>query len=92
MKVAVVYRSKSDHERAVLEFEHEFKHRTGRNLDMQDVSTRDGASMASLYGIVSYPTVLALADDGRLMQQWPGSIPLLNEVQYYTSVARGVTR
>jgi hypothetical protein len=85
MKVAVLYRSNSDHERSVLEFEYEFEHRTGRSFDKYDVNTRDGAAMASLYDIMQYPCVLALSDDGRMLQMWQGgNLPLINEVTYYS--------
>lgn len=85
MQVAVVYQSKSDHERVVLEFEHEYARQSGHHLQMHDTNTRNGAAMASLYGIVAYPAVLALGDDGQLMQQWQGTLPLFNDLRYYTN-------
>lgn len=85
MKVAVLYRSNSEHERSVLDYERDFEHRTGRSFTMYDVNTRDGAAMASLYDIMQYPSILALADDGQLMQMWQGEhLPLINEVTYYS--------
>jgi hypothetical protein len=86
MKVAVLYRSNSDHERSVSEFEREYEHRTGRSLHLYDINTRDGAAIATLYDVIQYPTVLATADDGQLMQMWQGgTLPLMNEVTYYDS-------
>lgn len=85
MKVVVLYRGNSEHERSVRDFERDFTHRTGRSFGMYDVNTRDGWSMASLYDIVQYPCVLALADDGQLLQMWPGeNLPLVSEISYYT--------
>lgn len=90
MKVAVLYRSNSEHERSVLDFEHEYEYRTGRSFDKLDVNTRDGAAMATLYDIMQYPTVLAIADNGQLMQMWQGgTLPLINEVTYYSPAMAG---
>ncbi len=84
MKVAVLYQSNSEDERAVHEFVEEYRRRTGRSLEMQDVNTRDGASTATLYDIVRYPAVLVMGPDGSLVQNWQGdSLPLMNEVMYY---------
>lgn len=85
MKVVVLYRSNSEHEQRVLEFEREFERRSGHHLSLVDVNTRDGSATATLYDIMRYPAVLALADDGQVQQQWVGdSLPLMNEVMYYT--------
>ena len=84
MKVAVLYQSNSEDERAVREFVEEYRRRTGRSLEMQDVNTRDGASTATLYDIVRYPAVLVMGPDGTLIQNWQGdNLPLMNEVMYY---------
>ena len=87
MRVAVLYRSRSEQERKVLEFERDYAHITGRQLSLMDVNTRDGWSMASLYDVVQYPAVLAIADDGQLIRLWEGeNLPLMNEVMYYDHV------
>lgn len=84
MKVAVLYRSKSEQERKVLEFEHDYNRRTGRDISLYDLNTRDGWSMASLYDVVQYPAVLAMGNDGSLLQLWEGDqLPLMNDVMYY---------
>lgn len=84
MKVAVLYRSNSEQERSVLNFERDYKHITGRPLSLLDVNTRDGWAMASLYDIVRYPAVLAIDTNGQLLQLWDGeNLPLMNEVMYY---------
>lgn len=84
MRVAVLYQSNTEHERSIIEFEREYERRTGRSLDLYDMNSRDGWSMASLYDIVAYPTIIALADDGSMLHMWdPQVIPLINEVTYY---------
>ena len=87
MRVSVIYRSNSEHERQVLDFEREFEHRTGRSLELLDVNTRDGSSMASLYDIVAYPMVLAISNEGSILQSWQANsgMPLINEVSYYAN-------
>lgn len=84
MKLVVLYRSNTEQERSVLEFEHDYNHLTGHSLILYDLNTRDGTAMASLYDVVSHPAVLALAGDGQLLQMWQGDmLPLMNEVMYY---------
>jgi hypothetical protein len=84
MRVAVLYRSNSEHARPVQEFEREYEYRTGSVLKMYDLNTKDGWSMASLYDIVRYPAVIATTNDGQLLQAWQGeSLPLINDVMYY---------
>lgn len=84
MRVAVLYRSRSEQERSVIDFDRDYTHRTGRSLSLMDLNTRDGAAMASLYDIVQFPCVLALAEDGQVLQMWQGEhLPLMNEVMYY---------
>ena len=86
MRVSVLYRSNSEQERSVIEFEKEFERRLGRSLEMLDVNTREGASMASLYDIMRYPAVLAISNEGSIIHSWDAaeSMPLINEVSYYT--------
>jgi hypothetical protein len=84
VRVVVLYRTHSEQERPVVEFEREYNRRTNRTLSLLDVNTRDGASMASLYDIMQFPCVLALGNDGQVMQMWQGEhMPLINEVTYY---------
>lgn len=58
----------------------------GHKLELVDLNTRDGASKAEIYGIVQYPAVLALANDGQLLKEWQGEpLPLMSEVAYYAN-------
>ena len=58
MKVAVLYRSQTENERLVLDFERDYLHQTGRELTLYDLNTREGADLAELYDVVRYPAVL----------------------------------
>ncbi len=85
MRVVILYQSNSEHERKVLEFAHDYHAaQMDRRVELLDLNTREGAAMAQLYDIVQYPAVLALADNGSLLQFWQGEqLPLMNEVAYY---------
>jgi hypothetical protein len=88
MKVTILYRSNSEQERSVKEFEIEYARRTGRQLAVCDLNTQEGVDIAELYGIVQYPAVLATAEDGAMLQLWQGNtLPLMNEVMYYDKPA-----
>ncbi len=87
MKVVVLYRPGSDHSRMVEDFvrDLERRNRGSSRVDLVNVDTRDGSATASLYDVMQYPAVLALQDDGQLLREWEGTtMPLLNEVSYYT--------
>jgi hypothetical protein len=85
MKVILLYRPDSEHAETVEEFARDFvKQHADRRIELLSVDTREGSSMAMLYDIVSYPAILALSDDGLLLQNWQGStMPLMDEVAYY---------
>ncbi len=84
MKVVVLYRSNSEHGTSVESYNREFKARTGRELELIDIDTRQGADMAELYGVVRYPAFLAVSDTGELQKLWMDeSLPLINEVTAY---------
>jgi hypothetical protein len=90
LKVIILYRGQSEHEQTVLEFVREYEHRTGRNLALQDLNTREGSSTATLYDVVRYPAILALSEDGQLLQLWQGEpLPMMNEVMYYDKSESG---
>jgi hypothetical protein len=84
MPVFILYRPNSDHERAVTEYARDFFHETGHELELVSTETKEGAEKAKLYDIVRYPTVVATAEDGRMLQMWQEDLlPLRNEVAAY---------
>ena len=84
MRVVVVYRQESDHAREVIDYLRDFQRRTGRELDEINPDTRDGVAFCETYGVVEYPSILALDDSGRVLNVWRGSpLPTINEVSYY---------
>ena len=84
MRIVVVYKDASDHGREVREYVDDFEKQTG--LEIEQKNPDDGRNQFFLraYDIVEYPTTLAIADDGRLLQIWRGRpLPLFDEVAYY---------
>ncbi len=86
MKLVIIYRPASDHGRTVEEYVHDFTRLNPEvNLETLSIDTRAGADRAALYGVMAYPTVLALRDSGELVQSWEGlPLPLMNDVAYAT--------
>jgi hypothetical protein len=73
----------------VEEFVADYKrnHRDNR-IEVLDVDSRDGSSTASLYDIMLFPTILALANDGSVQNMWQGEmLPLMDELAYYAGNA-----
>lgn len=84
MRVVVVYKDDSEHARPVIEFLRFYRQVTGRDLETLEPETRDGIGFCSTYDIMMYPTVIALADDGRMLHKWAGlPLPTVNEVSFY---------
>ena len=86
MKVLILYRPNSEHARQVEEFIRDYKnrHEEGR-IEVMDVDTRDGSATATLYGIMQYPAIMALRNDGSVLKEWEGDqLPLMDEIAYYT--------
>ena len=86
MKVVVLYRPESEHGRMVEDFIRDYKnrHEEGK-LEVLNIDSRDGNATASLYGIMQYPAILALRNDGSALHMWEGSsLPMMDEIAYYT--------
>ncbi len=82
----ILYRPNSEHESTVESFVRDFQRRyeSGQRVELVNLNTRDGAAMASLYDVMSYPAILAIANDGKLLNLWQGMpMPLMDEVAGY---------
>lgn len=90
MKVVVLYRPESEHARDVETFVHDFQSRNPSvTVELQNVDTRDGVALASLYDIVRFPALLALAEDGSVLNIWnDDQLPLMDEVAAYAYMGR----
>lgn len=86
MKVLILYRPNSEHATTVEAFVRDFEHQhnPGNNIELISVNTRDGAATAALYDLWAFPSIIAVAEDGRIMATWQGEpLPLMNEVAGY---------
>ncbi|HUS26829.1 MAG TPA: hypothetical protein VMY99_05785 [Nevskiaceae bacterium] len=86
VKLLILYRPNSDHASAVESFVRDFQqqHDLGNKLELVSLNTRDGAATANLYDVMSYPAILALADNGSVLNLWQGQpLPLMDEVAGY---------
>lgn len=85
MKIYIVYHPRSDHARVVEEFAHDFERIKNKTVELLSLETREGAAMASLYDVVTYPAIIAVRDDGQLLKDWQGdTMPLMDEVAAYS--------
>lgn len=87
MKVLILYRPNSEHATTVESFVRDFQHQHGireDKVELVSVNTRDGSSTAALYDVWQFPAILALGDDGRMLNMWLGEpLPLMDEVAGY---------
>ena len=84
MKVIVLYRPNSEWARTVETYAQDFERQRGKKLELVSLDTPDGASTARLYDVTAYPAVIALRDNGEMMNMWQGEhLPLMNEVAGY---------
>lgn len=84
MRVVMVYKDATDYARQVIDFLADFKRQTGRDLEVLDPETPAGISFCEAYDILEYPTLIAIADNGQLQNEWSGlPLPTISEVSYY---------
>jgi thiol-disulfide isomerase/thioredoxin len=86
MRIIVLYRVNSEHARHVEEYITDFQRfHSGQSIEALNVDSIEGSEKAELYGVMEYPTVLALKDDGQMQQMWSGvdKLPLMNDLAYY---------
>lgn len=87
MKLLILYRPNSEHSTAVDAFVRDLQrqHDMDGKIDLVSVDTREGSTLASLYDIWSFPSLVALADnDGGVLNIWSGEqLPLMDEVAGY---------
>lgn len=84
MKAIALYKPDSEFSRSVEEFAHDMASRTQFEVELINVDSRQGDSLARLYDIVQYPSVVVIRDDGQLVKSWSGvPLPLVNDVLGY---------
>jgi hypothetical protein len=77
----LLYRPATDYARLAEEFAHDYQAQTGRDLEVVNLDTIEGARLAELYGIISYPAILVVDQAGVMQNFWQGMpLPLISEV------------
>jgi hypothetical protein len=88
MRVVILYRPESEFARRTEEYIADFQRfHPGANLEIMNIDSIEGSEKARLYGVMQYPALLALKDDGSVQQQWEGidRLPLMNDLAYYAN-------
>ncbi len=81
--IYILYRPNSEHEREVLEFKRLLEKRNIKP-EMVDVDKPEGISKVKTYGIMQYPSILAVrSHSGEMLQMWSGLLPTISDVEYY---------
>ncbi len=77
----VLYRPISEHASSTEQYIKEF-HNLHPEVEIKtvDVDSEEGITAAGLYDIVEYPAIIAITDDGRMLDAWMGTLPLMNDV------------
>ena len=84
MRVVVIWRDESDYARSVIEWLHDCGRRIGETPESLSPDEPEGESLCTAYDVVEYPTILALGDQGQLLQMWRGKeLPRIDDVTYY---------
>jgi hypothetical protein len=85
MRVVFLYRPRTEQEGKVLDYVREYKMRHPNiEPELLSVDTREGDDMAKLYGVYSFPAIMAVSHDGSLQHLWQEErLPLMNELDAY---------
>ena len=79
MRVVIIWREDTDYARSVIEWLHDCERRVGLAPDEPD-----GEGLCRTYDVVEYPTILAMNDDGKVLQAWRGrDLPRIDDISYY---------
>ncbi|MBO4855696.1 hypothetical protein J5500_04835 [Candidatus Saccharibacteria bacterium] len=84
MRVVMVWRDESDYGRTVTEWLHDCERRIGVAPESVSPDEPEGESLCKSYDIVEYPSMVALDDEGKILQMWRGrDLPRIDDVAYY---------
>jgi thioredoxin-like negative regulator of GroEL len=83
LKAIALYHPKSEHSGQVEDLRRDYKRQKNKELELVSLETVEGSETARLYDVTSYPAVLVLTNDGRLIKFWQGELPPLSELAGY---------
>lgn len=88
MKLLILYRPNSEEASRIESFVSEFKKDYPQTkVELNNMDSRDGIATASIYDIFHFPSVLALNNDGTIIDSWQGieSLPRLQDLSAYVN-------
>jgi len=86
MKVLLIFRPNSEHERQALDYMRDFAAQTGKKLPTLDPDSPQGAEVCELYGIMQFPAILATDNEGHIQNLWlSDQLPTFSELSYYVN-------
>ena len=85
MRLVIVWNEQTDYAREVRDWLKDFAHDTGgKKIESLDPETREGEDFCKLYDIVEYPTIIAVEDEGQMLEMWRGTpLPQIEQVAYW---------
>lgn len=83
MRLAMVYREKSETRLMAETFMRDFKNQTGGEIETINPDTPAGQQFIETYDIVEYPTLIAIGPDGVEMAKWRGTMPTISDASAY---------
>jgi thiol-disulfide isomerase/thioredoxin len=87
MYLSILYHPNNELTRSTEELAHELKFHTDKKIEFIDVDTKEGMNKVSDYGVVDYPALIVLTDDGQPYYMWQGpQLPSVSEVISYLNV------
>ena len=85
MRAVVIYRENSDRAREVETFIRDVERRTGKVVEAIDPDKKENEIFLISHDVVEYPTVMGLSDDGKILEEWRGKLPRVDEVSFYAA-------
>jgi thiol-disulfide isomerase/thioredoxin len=87
MYLAILYHPNNEYSRVTEELVEELKDQTDKKIVFIDVDSKEGMEKVSNYGVVDYPALIVLTDDGQPYYMWQGSsLPSTGEVASYLNI------
>lgn len=86
MRAVVVFRENSEERREAESWKRDVERWGGVEIERVDPESEEGAGFVEAYHIVKYPTVLILKEDGEVVQEWQGELPLIDTVVYWVKM------
>jgi hypothetical protein len=87
MQLLILYSLNNETTRVVEEFVSELEARTDKQITLIDKDSKDGIYKSETYGILEFPALLVVTDEGSVVHMWHGSfLPTVSEVLGYLEI------